>query len=61
MLKEIHLLVISHPPQKELEKKTYTQEKQIKKEKPKKLFLMTMTGYVQAVVKFETMTEMVAG
>ena len=54
MLKEIHLLVISHLPQKELKKKTYPKKKQIKKEKPKKIFLMTMTGYVQAV-------EMVAG
>ena len=46
----------------ELKKKTYTQKNQMKKEKPKKIsLLMTMTGFVQAVVKFGTMTEIVAG
>ena len=39
---------------KRTEKENIPKKKQIKKEKPKKIFLMTMTGYVQAV-------EMVAG
>lgn len=58
MLKEIHLMMINHLP----EKKTYIQKNQIKKEKYlKSSLLMTMSGYVQAVVKFGMITEIADG
>lgn len=58
MLKEIHLMMINHLP----EKKTYIQKNQIKKEKYlKSSLLMTMSGYVQTVVKFGMITEIADG
>lgn len=51
-------MMINHLP----EKKTYIQKNQIKKEKYlKSSLLMTMSGYVQTVVKFGMITEIADG